>query len=753
MIHALHASFPNPVLNDIKTFLNDESAKYQQVDKSKSAILIVGNTGSGKTSLAHFIAGDLGKLISVPTSDDPDQTDYLIEDLNDKISKGSSTTVSKTITPELMIDEENYVWYDCPGFSDTRNSSIELITTYSLKSLTDKIENIKFLFVVNHASVSKGYDRLDFKKMVEHGVKLINNIERFDASIALAVSKVQAFKVSRKKIIQIPEEVIVNTVAEFISEYKSELEKTNGTERHQMFVNALLQKSDHGEYTHIGVFWRPDEPGTFDQLELMVDARVSLRSMVIERTKYTQVSHGDFGYPLSEKSEMVLMELSKDMNLDVLNSIEFVAFEIKRFFTEKQHDSSTLIDRRMLFNKTNSLISELLKKIDKMDSDEILENLMNITREMELYNVNKRLDDIFEHKRYLEFFQTISSHAIELTSIHWLPILRESLDLIQIENNWNEFLIELFNILSSYNVQKDRSIYNVANISDWGKPNKEQGIFINSENFLQFLEHQKGYYNLFRDLSVTEQKLKDLNGVLDITLKRKIEIFCDGDKMTVKGEFLKSSDINIFACGTELKRIDLFAINTFFADCVVQFNRNGGQLSIIAYKWEIVKNVTFNLDGFDDSHEPESPFVATKQHSAGIAGKPGSPGGNGAHFFGLATEFASETGTLTISSNGGKGGRGQNGSSAYHYHLTTPGYVPYKKYGLCSYFKRLRNYKDCTQIDFDKKISREVIPIILTDEDTRDIYSFEVRGECCSSDGLAGAGIFLFNLFWVVITL
>lgn len=252
---------PKIVFSDVVRLLNNRQKLMKLAPDNENAILIVGNTGSGKSSLTHFIAGDLSKLKAVPTTDDPYTTEYLIEDTDSRISDRNSTTISKTIVPELFIDHDSKVWYDCLGFSDTRNTSVEIATTYFVKSVIDRTQNVKLVFAVNHASVTRGYDRIDFDKMIKHGSKLLKNIDAYKLSVALVVTKVNSVTVIGRKIVQIPEWSIVKSVGQFLTEYKQSLEATGGTETQRKLVTALLKQSKEGNYTQIGVFWRPEEPG------------------------------------------------------------------------------------------------------------------------------------------------------------------------------------------------------------------------------------------------------------------------------------------------------------------------------------------------------------------------------------------------------------------------------------------------------------------------------------------------------------
>ncbi|MCX4084124.1 hypothetical protein N7281_04580 [Rickettsia hoogstraalii] len=146
----------------------------------KDVVLVLGNTGAGKTTFTQWIAGDNNKLIAKEVAEGTGE--FLIED-NNRIS--NSTIKSKTIFPELVIDTKiNTAYYDCPGFSDTRSTNNDIATTYFIKKIVDYTDSVKMIFVVSYPSVRKGVDRQDFMKLVRHITDLVKDIDKFQNSIA-----------------------------------------------------------------------------------------------------------------------------------------------------------------------------------------------------------------------------------------------------------------------------------------------------------------------------------------------------------------------------------------------------------------------------------------------------------------------------------------------------------------------------------------------------------------------------------------
>lgn len=101
-----------------------------QVDRELlDVVMVIGNTGAGKSTLVRFVAGNLTDMRAVPVANV-----FVIGHSREGII-GNSTTRSQTIYPELVVSETNVAFYDCPGFADTRNISIEITAAFFTKKV------------------------------------------------------------------------------------------------------------------------------------------------------------------------------------------------------------------------------------------------------------------------------------------------------------------------------------------------------------------------------------------------------------------------------------------------------------------------------------------------------------------------------------------------------------------------------------------------------------------------------------------
>ncbi|GIY00530.1 uncharacterized protein CEXT_769441 [Caerostris extrusa] len=336
--HSLHTlvGLNSPTVNDRQGATNDGDTEIKAIfdllengekeiklsDKYKDVVLVLGNTGSGKSTFTQWLAGDNTKLISKEIN----EGEFIIED-NNRI--GDSTLKSKTIFPELVVDEKtSTAYYDCPGFSDTRSSSNDIVTTYFIKKVLDHAESVKLVFVISYPSVRKGVDRQDFTNLLRHVSDLVKDIDKFKTSIALVATKVDNRYVKRgKSLVLVDDGKVIEGIAGFLQEAREYLVETSKNpqvssketkfyEKAMKFVDVLLIKKDI-RYSKIGIFRRPDEPGPLSNITLLQEGKELVGNIIHEDLKFTEKDSNDFGYTISEKSKNDVHNLVEEINQNV----------------------------------------------------------------------------------------------------------------------------------------------------------------------------------------------------------------------------------------------------------------------------------------------------------------------------------------------------------------------------------------------------------------------------------------------------
>ena len=125
----------------------DKIATYE----AKEAVIVIGETGSGKSTLINYLAG--AKLTSVKQIKPPRiviKADQQVGDI--QIVSGA---VSGTAVPDKFFDEKTGITYfDCPGFGDTRGPEQDIANGFYIKKVFDVAEKIKVVIVIDANSLN-----------------------------------------------------------------------------------------------------------------------------------------------------------------------------------------------------------------------------------------------------------------------------------------------------------------------------------------------------------------------------------------------------------------------------------------------------------------------------------------------------------------------------------------------------------------------------------------------------------------------
>ncbi|GFY45512.1 uncharacterized protein TNIN_165371 [Trichonephila inaurata madagascariensis] len=352
-------------------------------DQHKSVILILGNTGSGKSTFTQWLAGDNSKLIAVETNKGTGE--FIIKD-NNRI--GNSTIKSKTVFPELVIDPDtNSAYYDCPGFSDT-NTANDIATTYFIKKVIDYADSVKLVFLASHPSVRKGVDRLDFMKLMKHATDLVKDVAKFRNSIALVATKVDNQYVRQdKSFVLVESEKVIEAIADFLREVEKDL-------------NGMKEGKEH------------------------------VQRIIHEKLQFTKKDNDDFGYTVSERSKNDIGDLVETINKRIWCNVGFIANEIHERYRNLTENVRSKIksfvaeDSADIKADQSEARSLSMKLKNGYNIALILAGVENVTDIEDLARTLSRIDaedaniyknyvlDIANQGKYLNFLQTVSDEKL-----------------------------------------------------------------------------------------------------------------------------------------------------------------------------------------------------------------------------------------------------------------------------------------------------------------------------------------------------
>lgn len=429
-----NVSLSNDSASSILKFMTENSAKIQ-FTRQKDIVLMLGNTGAGKSTLTSFLTG--AELESIETL--KDSGEFVFVDKNDLISR-KSTTISKTVVPNLMIDKESgLTFYDCPGFSDSRGVVNDISVSYLIKKLINRAEAVKLVFAVSFSSVRNGGDRRNFLELLNHATNFVKDIQNYKNGIALIVTKVDNRYINKNETLRlVDDDKIIETIALFLKQVKIDLENKYrdnvSVEERELnndkikFIEILLQKDKQNKYTRIGIFRLADQAGTVTNMPLLQNERNAIISMIEHNLRYVVKRNDDFGYAISDETKHQIHDLMKDMQKRLTDDVYIIGDEIKQFYLQQEEHTSKIETLKqnayrelsqLKTTKFKSFAAELNGVLHDLGIKISIENLNRLRHDIEAVDFlkitsNISLDDSFHISNglahTLDFLETVCIH-------------------------------------------------------------------------------------------------------------------------------------------------------------------------------------------------------------------------------------------------------------------------------------------------------------------------------------------------------
>ncbi|GIY40693.1 uncharacterized protein CDAR_183201 [Caerostris darwini] len=549
----------------------------------KDIILVLGNTGSGKSTFTQWLAGDNSKLISKEVSEDTGE--FIIVD-NNRI--GDTTVKSKTLFPELVVDAKtNVAYYDCPGFSDTRSTSNDIATTYFIKKVLDYAESVKMVFTISYPSVRKGVDRKNFMELVRHATDLVKDMDKFKNSIAIIATKVDNHYVKQgKTFVLVEDHKVIKSIGDFLLEvknYMAETEKLSNVPIKQRrfnesavkFLEMLLEK-DNDHYTKIGIFRRPDEPGPLSNITLLQQGKKFVENIVYEKLNYTNTDNNDFGYTISEKSKNDVQDLIEGINEKVWKSVDDVAKHIQEYYRElvekmrneiKSLLTSTNVHVDPLdaetfsakFNNGYKIASNLTQTIQNLtNAEDLAIKLQNSIRELNIDVPEELIGNIAKQGKYFNFLQVVSGK--EYSSRPWSELFRSTV--MYLSESRKNIQEDINNAVYRIKIQIQADFKNIVDTLK-----KQYREIVKLEEIQKLPNKLNSDYNIMKNLTDEMKHLTstvelvktflDRTGALDINISKDSTL-----NIRVQGKYLeflrivsdKELDVKPFHMGTAIPR-------------------------------------------------------------------------------------------------------------------------------------------------------------------------------------------------------
>lgn len=270
---------------------------------TERAILIMGETGAGKTTLANLFAGKQMKA-------DLSKAGKMIVDTSDGSGGIGHKPASETKIPTKIKSESGeLILWDCPGFADTENIQ-DIANAFYIQRLFETTKELKFVLTIPEYSLQnpRGTELL---RVVGHFTKIFKDISKIKDSVSLVITQADHNRS--------PENT--RFFLEDILEHNKEIEPKNKE------MLGYLTKS-------IEIFPRPIKIGILEKMLSLATSYVSkaqenpILASIESSTEYFKANSQVANVVISESSRALADELFSESNSSLLKLLQDVSQEI-----------------------------------------------------------------------------------------------------------------------------------------------------------------------------------------------------------------------------------------------------------------------------------------------------------------------------------------------------------------------------------------------------------------------------------------
>ncbi|CAF1094485.1 unnamed protein product, partial [Brachionus calyciflorus] len=130
--------------------------------RDKEVVLLLGRTGSGKSTTLHCLAGSKFKKIESKDHYEPyDFLNDLLEEVKSSTSANSETRYILPIEVDLktLINKKGSIFLcDTPGFNDTAGNEVDIANMYGIVEAIKKCKNVRLVVFISFKSLGDRYE-------------------------------------------------------------------------------------------------------------------------------------------------------------------------------------------------------------------------------------------------------------------------------------------------------------------------------------------------------------------------------------------------------------------------------------------------------------------------------------------------------------------------------------------------------------------------------------------------------------------
>jgi 50S ribosome-binding GTPase len=177
----------------------DSGERNAEKIKGKNALIVVGNTGAGKSTFLNYLIGCKLQLEDPAVLGIPVLEDLVVVSPDSGVKEVmpiGHTKQSQTLIPQIEVDrsDANLAYCDCPGFLDNRGVEINIANAVNIRRTLQSAQSARMLILINYHTLRSDRVR-GLRDMLLLTRQLFGNTEclrRYQGSLLLGVTQAPA---------------------------------------------------------------------------------------------------------------------------------------------------------------------------------------------------------------------------------------------------------------------------------------------------------------------------------------------------------------------------------------------------------------------------------------------------------------------------------------------------------------------------------------------------------------------------------
>jgi GTPase SAR1 family protein len=379
-------------LEDISEFNVDKAKKllkegYPRIrtTENKDVVLVLGNTGSGKSTIINRLLGcqmekvqNGAKWIAKPKSD------------SDVYAKMGTGWDSETLYPEVHTSRNNYSdwnYCDCPGFEDSRGKVAEVLSSIATQIAIRKAESIKAVMIVIDARSFDVNAGNSFKSLGKTLGKIFSK-ERLaeKAPILFVVNKDET----------LTPDAVMKSVGDVMKSGKNALKiDPNNAEILRMLKILRLMKPSNIKISNVF----DDSRANCDEIE-----------RALSRVSANPINSEDFQFDVNDSVRVKFDEVIRRMiseNMKLLNEVKDLDIKIRNLTVKIENDEKGYaFAREKLVLSDTELMNDVESLRDAVQEMEMKKELL-AERRRSFHSLVKETQELQSEKDNLQRDETL----------------------------------------------------------------------------------------------------------------------------------------------------------------------------------------------------------------------------------------------------------------------------------------------------------------------------------------------------------